>query len=404
MPNSMPSSNPSGRLRRTTSRTAEIASRRSGGRAAMYSSGLWAVLLTIGAVLLRFGRPNGSGCLPRPLRRARGECGSRVRAVSGSKPRRTRNMPIRCTALRSSGIGRPRRCRSSAASARSSSEAGKPVIVERPARPAPQPRSSSMTRAGTPRWRSSASTMRRPRGECRSRCSAHQRANARSSRYPSAARRSTWCAPPPRPRRRHDAGAAPAPSACAAARPGSGRRSPWRPPRPAAAVAWQNGVRRSRRRIPVARHVPAQHLLGHCPTDKPRRVPAGRRRQRADGPGIVEPDHVPGVDHAAVPHRQADVAPIAPDAVHRSAAGVEDVCAGGRRRVRVVRLEVVEGGRLGGAGRALQLDGVRSLVGVFDEGQAAEGVIGVAALGSRPGDGSLCLLGRGRLAGATRLR
>ena len=43
------------------------------------------------------------------------------------------------------------------------------------------PRSSSSTSRGTPCWRSSASTMRRPRGAWRSRCSAHQRANAMSS-------------------------------------------------------------------------------------------------------------------------------------------------------------------------------------------------------------------------------
>ena len=168
----------------------------------MYSSGVVAVLLTIGPLLLCC-RPTVAA-----VRRsgARGACGSR----GAPSPGRSRGARDTC---RSAGppCGPPGSAvRAGAdpalASARSSSEPGRPSSSGARSGWRARRGSASMTSRRTPCCRSSASIIRRPRGECRSRCSPHQRANARRRRSPApqplegALRR-------PRPRRRPAAGA-----------------------------------------------------------------------------------------------------------------------------------------------------------------------------------------------------
>ena len=233
---------------------------------------------------------NGSGCLPRPLRRARGACGSRVAPSRG----RSRAAPGTCrsAAPPCDPPGRPaaqvpiQRRR-----ARSSSEAGKPSIVERRLGQLRAPQlfddlagHAVLAQLGLhhapPARRVPVALLRPPAREC-----------ARRRGTPSAVRRSTVRSIT----RVLGAGTTQAPLQLPArARPRAQvaggdlhgallvRRLPWRG-RPAR--------HRSRRRVPVAGDVPAQHLRGRCPADEPRRAPsrapaAARRRHghRRAGP------------------------------------------------------------------------------------------------------------------------
>ncbi len=71
------------------------------------------------------------------------------RTISGSKPRRMRNAPMRWRAFRSEGNGRPRRWRCSATRARSASPAGRASPSSRGS-VSSSPRISSSSSRGTP--------------------------------------------------------------------------------------------------------------------------------------------------------------------------------------------------------------------------------------------------------------